>query len=284
MKRIKNKLRSRAGASMILAMMFMLFCSFVGGSVLASATANAQRVAQMAEQQDFLLERSAALLVSDQLQLEQGQYIRLIVTDSHKTIKEMKMLNQGGAFEETERSAVQRVITFQVRSSVPMTSMHQLMLESTVYRYLRELPMDDPADEIVLIGFPGGVTSMDQFLFKYTLPTVESNDYQIQGTLAVSATVSGSSGVSIPDYVANFSSGRAEHLYDFFVDFGSNSQVKMTMDAYTGSNNPITVDSPVSEGAVPGEANPTGYIQITTVSTQHTISWVNPLIEKGGAQ
>ena len=65
MKHIKKKLRSRLGASLILAMVFMLFCSFVGGSVLASATANAQRVAQLAEQQDFLLERSAALLASD---------------------------------------------------------------------------------------------------------------------------------------------------------------------------------------------------------------------------
>ena len=49
MNKILRKLRSKAGESMILAMVFMLFCSFVGGSVLASATANAQRVAQAAE-------------------------------------------------------------------------------------------------------------------------------------------------------------------------------------------------------------------------------------------
>ena len=79
MNKIQQKLRSRAGASMILARMFMMFCAFIGGTVLASATANAQRVAQMAEQQDFLLERSAALMASDQLQLESGKYLRLSI-------------------------------------------------------------------------------------------------------------------------------------------------------------------------------------------------------------
>ena len=87
MNKIQQKLRSRAGASMILAMVFMLFCSFIGGTVLASATANAQRVAQMAEQQDFLLERSAALLASDQLQLDDGKYLRMSIKDEVSLIE-----------------------------------------------------------------------------------------------------------------------------------------------------------------------------------------------------
>lgn len=284
MKELHKKLRSRVGASMILAMIFMLFCTFIGGSVLASATANAQRVAQMAEQQDFLLERSAALLVSDQFQMDSDDLLRLTVMDSMQTVYEMKKVNDGGVFEKTGRSVEQRVLSFQVTNSVELTDMHQLLLETTVYRYLREFAPGYAYNRIEFVNFPGDPTSLDNFLFQFTLPSAESDDYTIQGSMQVSATVSNSSGVTIPGYSANFTSGREENLFDFFVNFGADSQVQMTLNAYHGTLSSITVPSNTTEGNIPGLEGCTGYYQIISDITQHTISWQDPLIEKGGTQ
>ena len=282
MKNIKKKLRSRVGSSLILAMVFMLFCSFVGGSVLASATANAQRVAQMAEQQDFLLERSAALLASDHLQLGKNEFLRLSITDADRHIQEV-IVSKGGKVEKGDDYKMVRIITFQVTTSAPLTQMHQLLLESTVYRYLREFAAEGEY-EVVFVNFPGNPTTTADFLFRYNMPNATSTDYEITGSMSVSATVHGSSGVSIPGYTATFSSGRADDLYDFFISFGENSQVRMTMNAYHGTAQPITIQAPPTEGQVPGDTQPSQYIQVTTVATQHTISWEDPLIEKGGAE
>ena len=68
MKPLIRKLRQRTGASMIIALVFLLFCVFIGGSVLASATANSARMQRKAEDdQEYLTLRSAASLLIDEL-------------------------------------------------------------------------------------------------------------------------------------------------------------------------------------------------------------------------
>lgn len=282
MKELHKKLRSRAGASMLLALVFMLFCTFIGSSVLASATANAQRVAQMAEQQDFLLERSAALLVSDQLQLDSGDYLRLTVVDQRRNIQAVTVGNGGVVTIIPGKVMDDRVITFQVNSTADLTDMHRLMLESAVWRYLRENAAGEtPTVEIQ--NFPGSITSTSQFLFSDPISGADPDDYIIEGSLTVSSSNPQDSTVSaIPTYTANFSIGRDLNAYDFFVDFGANSQLKMTMNAFSGTNSPITIHNPATEDTGFFENNDT--VQITTVTTQTTISWENPLIEKGGAR
>lgn len=274
MKKIHNKLRSRVGASMILAMVFMLFCAFIGGSVLASATANAQRVAQMAEQQDFLLERSAALLLSDQLQLDDGEYLRLTVVDQKQNIQAVTVGNGGVVVPIAGKVMQQRVITFQLSASQELTHMHRLMVESTVLRYLRE-NAEGETPVVKLENFPDGITSTTEFMFSNT--NTDPDDPKIVDNLTVNC-----GDERIPDYTANLSVGRDTDLYDFFVDFGENSQLKLTMNAFSGSSNPITIENPpsVDNGKYfPGNAT----VQITVESTQTSISWKDPLIEKGGA-
>ena len=289
MKQFKKKLRSRVGASMLLALVFMLFASFVGSSVLASATANAQRVAQMAEQQDFLLERSAVLLASDMFQLEDSQHLRLVIQDSKQDIKEMKDA-EGGRFDETGRVAHRRVITMQVVASATITKMQQLLLETTVYRYLVELS-DDPVYqdvEIHFVGFPGDPMDFTGFLFQFDYASAKNNHGIIEGAMTISAAVSGSEDVTIPSYPVNFTSGRGTDLFDFFLYFGENSQVKMTLNAYHGIRDSIVITNPTEDDVddlIPGD-DPNGkddYIQIVENITQHTISWEEPMIEKGGA-
>ena len=274
MKKIHKKLRSRVGASMILAMVFMLFCAFIGGSVLASATANAQRVAQMAEQQDFLLERSAALLLSDQLQLDDGEYLRLKVVDQNQNIQAVTVGNGGVVVPIDGKVMQQRVITFQLSASQELTHMHRLMVESTVLRYLRE-NAEGESPVVKLENFPDDITSTTKFQFKNT--NTDPDDPTIVDNLTVNC-----GDERIPDYTANLSVGRDTDLYDFFVDFGENSQLKLTMNAFSGSSNPITIENPpsVDNGKYfPGNAT----VQITVESTQTSISWKDPLIEKGGA-
>ena len=274
MKKIHNKLRSRVGASMILAMVFMLFCAFIGGSVLASATANAQRVAQMAEQQDFLLERSAALLLSDQLQLDSGKYLRLTVVDQQQNIQAVTVGNGGVVVPIDGKVMQQRVITFQLSASQELTHMHRLMVESTVLRYLRE-NAEGETPVVKLENFPDDITSTTKFQFKNT--NTDPDDPTIVDNLTVNC-----GDERIPDYTANLSVGRDTDLYDFFVDFGENSQLKLTMNAYSGSSNPIVIENPPSvDNGTYFENNAT--VQITVESTQTSISWKDPLIEKGGA-
>ena len=85
MQSIKRKLSSQSGGSMLLALVFLLFCLFVGGSVLASATANGGRVNDLkASQQEYLTQRSAMLLMADMLESNDGSDLQL-------TIKEEKI-------------------------------------------------------------------------------------------------------------------------------------------------------------------------------------------------
>ena len=86
---IKRKLGSKAGASMLLAMVFLMFCLFIGGSVLAAATANGSRVAHLKnDQQDYLSQRSAMLLMADMLTGEDGKELQVVITDVVKTTKD----------------------------------------------------------------------------------------------------------------------------------------------------------------------------------------------------
>ena len=288
MKKLQRKLRSRTGASMLLALVFLLFCSFVGSSVLVSATANAYRVAQVAEQQDFLNQRSAALLLGDELQLEPGQQFRLSVVDAYRTTKDVKVVNGGGVVDD-DYSVTERVITFQlITNDTDVTEMQRLMLEATVWRYLRENVADE-ACTVELINFGSGVSSLDDFWFTYSGVTVSGNTITVSSTntapIEGTMNVSGSSAnVSMPSYTANFSSGKGTELYDFHVDFGDLSQLRLTMNAFSGTSDAITVRAPVTEGYLPGTNSGTGFIRVSTTSTQTSISWSDPKVEKGGAE
>ena len=79
---IKRKLGSKAGASMLLALVFLMFCLFIGGSVLAAATANGSRVAHLKnDQQDYLSQRSAMLLMADMLTGKDGKPLSFTVKE-----------------------------------------------------------------------------------------------------------------------------------------------------------------------------------------------------------
>lgn len=299
MRRITQKLRSRSGATMLIAMVFMMFCAFVGGSVLVAATANAYRVAQMAEQQDFLCERSAALLLSDQVQLNTGEQFRLHVVDAMVTTKEVNVID-GGGVEETGNQETERVITFHLVTNIrpaDMDTMQKLMAQTTVWRYLRENAAGT-AYKVEVIGFPG-VDDLSDFLYVYEDASISggkvtisnTSNSEVKGSFAVSTRMSSTDApegiTEIPGYTAYFSSGKGEELYDFHVDFGETGQLMLSVGAFQGSSPEITVVSPAQDGQLtnqPAGTTPTGFVQVTTRSTQTIISWDDPRIEKGEAE
>ena len=123
---IKKKLQSSRGASMIMAMVFLLVCMLIGGSVLAMATANGSRIENMAEdQQEYYSQRSAMLLLSDILTGEDGQELQVLVTDVTVT--------RNGADPE-------RTISISSPNLPdPVPCLQRILLENVVASYLQEV-------------------------------------------------------------------------------------------------------------------------------------------------
>lgn len=76
MNAIRQKLNSRRGASILIALLLFLVCAFVGSAVLAAAYQNISRApAARREEQDYLAVASAAQLLKDEIT---GQKVELL--------------------------------------------------------------------------------------------------------------------------------------------------------------------------------------------------------------
>lgn len=263
---------------MILALVFLMFCIFVGGSVLAAAASNGYRVEHLSDQQQYLDERSAALLVADELD-PAGSDIRFRVTiiDVTKTIQPVKM-DDGGRFPDYGDPTTEHNITVMLPAGLKMTAMQRLAAEATVWQYLRAVGAN--ADCVTLSNFvyhngssDVAITSMADFW----ISNISASD-EIGGMVAISGSYD-DSGDSFASFDAAFLSHDGEDMYDFTVDFGEFSQMNVTMAASYKQKTPVTVPGAATEYS----ASPTGYARITTVSTQTAITWADPKIEKGGA-
>ena len=284
MNKIMRKLRSRKGVSMLIALVFLLFTSFVGGSVLVAATSNAYRVAHLKDQQDYLTERSTALLIADELHLEESELLKLTVTDTIKSKYKVVYVDGGGWEKATDASGaelppveVKRYVAFQITTNLDeLTQLQKLMIETTVCRYLQANPTDTTVvkngTEVELQGFDWA-ENRAQFMYQWT----EGNE-EIRGELQISGTaqIQGSGTISILDsFTAYFTSGTGTQIYDFIVDFGDVSQLMLTMNAFSGTSNPLELKES------PDTATMT---RIYDNMAQTVISWDDPFIEKGGAR
>ena len=136
--------------------------------MLVSATANAYRVKLHSEQQDFLNQRSAALLLRDELRLEEGQRFRLYVLDAHRTINEHRYIEQNNTTTPTGRVYKERVITFQLLTDedAEVTELQELMLQTTIWRYLRE-NVAGKTCTVVVKDKDGNNVNLDSFWYSY---------------------------------------------------------------------------------------------------------------------
>ena len=90
MEKIREAIRDTSGSSMILALVFLLFCLFVGSSVLVAASANAGRwTEEFQTEQD---QRSGLILLKD-----------LLADGLQITVRDVSIVQKSGEIKETIR-------------------------------------------------------------------------------------------------------------------------------------------------------------------------------------
>lgn len=265
MNQVFRKMRSRNGASMIIALIFLLFCVFVGGSVLASASANGARAARQAQQQqDFLGQRSAVLLLADQLLFDRN--FQLIVKD----VTTVSVLGRGPQEGWTELTGDDRQIeesqfvTFEVRSA--MNPLQQILVEATILRYLEQ-------NEYPSFQFRDNTGNIKTAISQFSCYSPGAPDY-IGGSISFDGTSDAGSFVST---TASFSSGKGTNLYDFSVSFQDNAQLSLNMPSAVGDSQ---YELPEQYQEVSGSQR---MWKVTDTVTYTVITWGAPQIEKEGA-
>lgn len=292
---ISRKLRSNSGATMLIALVFMMFCLFVGGSVLASASANGYRVKHLSDQQDFLNQRSAALLLSDEIDGEDGTG-KLQVTDVVLSETPKILLPGGGVANDTYTSRTTkatRTITFTADFSEakPMTAMQRLMFETAVCRYLKENGITigttgDTTTTVALSGFyhnGAAITQISQFWCGYAGPDSAA---EIGGTVTLTGNFGTPTapGEQFTTYSASFTSGEDDELYDFLVTFGDYTQMTVSANAYM-SRREITQPGTITtdDDQTGAQTGHTLVHEIAASTIKSTIKWEDAYIQKGGA-
>lgn len=243
MKSVKNKLSSKSGASMLLALVFLMFCMFVGGSVLAAATANGSRTARQKEnQQAYLSQRSASLLLADLLKGDENSAMQLTIKDvvrADNTRKVTFMIH-----DDSEKSALQRMLyDFAVRK---YALDHGLKLNEGVYEYVNfkfagvtgvgYAPTDPPASGSVNVALTEGEKITDTLKTQYNISGY--GDFELDYAVEIPAKEEGGTVTT------------------------QNSYMKLTMECYDAVGQPVTVND------------------VRTTTT--IIRWDDPVIEKGG--
>ncbi len=222
MKTIKNKLHSKSGASLLLALLFLGFCVLVGGTVLAAAAANGFRTTRMQAKKQELSDRSAAMLVANELG---NCTLRITKDDTAKTV------------------------TVEVVDG-PMMPMQRLTAEMAVWKFLKENEGQNATVSLVNFQYyvsdtaAQTVNSRDDFWYKYSLDT--SADFT--GTVSLGG-----------DSVYKEVTFGMENGYTLTVDLGEDShfsvrmkgQLKLIEDRGTIKSHEISWSSPqiLKEGA-----------------------------------
>ena len=286
--KIKEKLRSSKGASLIIALVFMLFCAMVGSAVLAAATANGGRIAALkSDQQEYLNQRSAATLLSDELQINRPK----LTVEKKEVVKTTYTVSDGGVLTPTG-SDTTKTINFKVNGNVT-TQLQRVLFESAILRYLKANDMDDY--DVTISGFTVAgangsagteISSISDFRLYDSLKG-ENQDPECTLTVDLSE---GSVGTGKP--VTNFSArvgcvgpapqnsdaNKTVAPYTFNVSFVDDAKLYLRMYAATGSPNEYTYET-----QEPG-ASSSELVKVKTTTTTQTISWDPPEILKGAAK
>ena len=269
---VMRKLKSKRGASMLLAMMFMAFCVFVGGSVLSAAAANGSRVAKQAkDQQAYLSQRSAAIVIADELKGHPDDQLQMTVVE--KTT-ETTVKIPGSADAKDKKTSVsfelypaEYLDENNIKTVVTKTEFQKLLYEAAVDLYMSTGSKNTYAvptfknfnfEQAYTYSFEAPKSALE-----LTVADAIDNDTEIKGSLLVNSD------------------------YDLRVDFLDGSKLSVFLNANVGTSEPVVVESSKEELVVEGsgEAVTTSTKVTTTKITTTTtiIRWDDPVIRKGGA-
>ena len=273
---IKNKLHSKRGASLLIAMVFMIFAIFVGGSVLAAASANGYRIEHLSDQQDYLNQRSAALLLAEELDVGAYSSISLDARYSTTTIQSVMIDPFGRETVTSDDVEVTNGLSFKINYNGKVDALHRVMFEVAILRYIEQNDLGSMIPTFQDFVYDNGtasgqtITSLDDF---WTL-----DRENCIGSIHITGIKDGD---TFTDYTARYASGMNDQLYDFIVDFGEFSQITITMSGNSGTRpqrgTPEYKDSYTPIGSEYEYAK-----RMVTEVERTIISWDAPVISKGG--
>ena len=139
MNQIKRKLHSKQGASLLIAMVYLIFAVFIGGSVLAAASANGYRIEHLSDQQDYLNQRSAALMLAEEMDFGTVSNISLDARYSTTTIQPVIIKPNGEIVNNGDDVEVTYALSFKINYNGKVDALHRVMFESAILRYIRRL-------------------------------------------------------------------------------------------------------------------------------------------------
>lgn len=279
--KIKEKLQSSKGASLIIALVFMLFCAMVGSAVLAAATANGGRVAALkSDQQDYLNQRSAATLLQDELTVSE----RLLVIKKTTTTTTRYTVGDGGVTTQIGNAVKETTFNFDVSGSI-QTKLDRLLFESAILRYFQQNDMMDYYDKKVITGFNVpqadnetlAIEAPNQFIMYDPEKIIESPIAKLNVKLS-EGTVGALTNVT--DFTATVGcSGNKDNLYCFLVDFGNETTEGMlSLRMYASVSDPRTVKGTEQDA---DETDSSILVKRDIETVIQTISWDSPEVMKG---
>lgn len=260
---------------MILALVFLLFCTFVGGSVLAVSASNSARIRHLKdEEQQFLNQRSAVTLMKDKLTEDYSQ-IKMTVHHITKTTQEVQIGN-GGVVTPVGDPHIDTSYTFIGRETEDAKpAIQRLVYESAILQTLRDpsginvtldklvfTELDDAESTETLTLSPNNNFWLQEYSYGYDLEiAVENSDYTSLTTVA-----------------AKVICEEGATPYNFWVTFGEDgqdAQVSLRLRA-------IVSESPAQQGAPYFIEKDGKTYQVVEKTTTTVITWQQPEIVKGG--
>lgn len=280
--KIKEKLLSSKGASLIIALVFMLFCAMVGSAVLAAATANGGRVAALkSDQQDYLNQRSAATLLQDELTMSEP----LLVITKTTTTTTRYTVGDGGVTTQIGNAVKETTLNFDVSGSI-QTKLDRLLFESAILRYMGQNDMQDYYKTDIISGFEIPQAEGDPLNIKKPWDFIMCDKNKSPQTtqdamanLSVDLKANGESESKSAFTARVGCSGNKDNLYCFLVDFGNETTEGMlSLRMYAAVSDPRTSKTTEQDA---DETDSSILVKRDIETVIQTISWDSPEVMKG---
>lgn len=256
MQSLKEKLHSAKGSSLLIVMVYFLLCLFVGGVVLTAATANGGRLAAMkADHQANYAQRSAAMVVQDELRDKTTS----LVIDKITTTTRVTSTNGATTVSETVTYALE--ISGQDGTS---------MLENIIQQAAAKVYLEQVLEE----GARSTTPTFDKLMHVDTPITTQETLYSDTGEIVFKVGDMELTGKYSCNHVSDAQFGT------FVIQFsgpdeGDDCQVSLVIPASVDTRN-------VSVGVtttVDADANTRTDVRKQVERT--TITWSDPVIRKG---
>ena len=208
--RFRRKVRSQRGASLLLALLFLLICAMVGASILMAAAANAgKHRSNLDEHQTYLALSSAVSLLCDELNAAEyrGQYLYWTTTETveiaegenqeitHKHFKQVDgSYTYTGSAEEGKLKSIllenfDAIFAEMNRNSPSLEGFNETIFKSTTVSYSHSLELT-PQTGITLLDGQDIEITLNVVQDSYAMElTATLGDYSIQAEITPTETM-----------------------------------------------------------------------------------------------